>query len=197
MPDILLHTRLTVSKVDLGQKISPSSNVTTPFHKIRLARRYVQLVALVVSIPLFIFLLIVGRFDILVGILLLALASSVFVGRAFCSWLCPLGTLYELGRLGFPYRRLRPLCRIGCPVSLIIWFMNRFSLLKVREDKEKCTQCGLCDASCPVGLPDRGVGYQNFIDNPSKRYACIRCLNCVASCPTGALTFSFRKARPS
>jgi len=164
---------------------------------VRLVRRHIQLVSLVVSIALCTILVIAGKFDILIGILLLVIVSSVVVGRAFCSWVCPLGTLYELSRLGFPYQRLRPLCRIGCPVSLIIGFMNRFSVLKVEKDQEKCKQCGVCDASCPVGLPDGGIGYQNFSRNPSKRYACIRCLNCVASCPSGALRFSSRKVSPS
>lgn len=156
---------------------------------IRLVRRHVQLVSLVVFIPLCATLLIAGKFHILVGILLLVIVSSVVVGRAFCSWLCPLGTLYELSRLDFPYQRLRPLCRIGCPLSLVIGFMNRFSVLKVEKDHEKCKQCGVCDASCPVGLPDRDIGYKDFSRNPSKRYACIRCLNCVASCPNDALKF--------
>jgi len=180
----------------LNRKMSFSLDTAAPFYKIKLVRRQVQLVALVVSIPLCIALVVIGRWDILVGILLLVIISSAFVGRAFCSWVCPLGTLYELGRLGFPYKLLRPLCRIGCPVSLIIGFMNRFSALKVRVDEKKCTKCGLCDASCPVGLPDRGMAYENFAGNPSRRYACIRCMNCVASCPEGALTFSFRKPHP-
>jgi len=181
----------------LSQQINPSPNSATPFYKIKLARRQVQLVALVVSIPLCIALIIIGRWDILIGILVLAIISSVFIGRAFCSWVCPLGTIYELSRLGFSHKLLRPLCRIGCPFSLIIGFMNRFSLLKVRIDEKKCNRCGLCDTSCPVGLPDRGMSYENFATNPSRRYACIRCLNCVASCPAGALTFGLRKPRSS
>lgn len=160
-----------------------------PHHRIRLARRIVQLVSLLISIPLCGVLFIAGRFDIVAALLLLALVSSLIVGRAFCSWVCPLGTLYELSRLEFPHKRLRPFCRIGCPFSLFIGFMNRFSAMKVKKNTEKCTQCGTCDASCPVSLSDLGTGYQDFTNNPSKRYACIRCLNCVASCPVDALTF--------
>ena len=189
--DILLIKVKSLPHSAPNMKHNHSLDLDSPalHYRIKLARRITQLASLLISIPLLAFLFFAGRLDILAALLFLALASSLVVGRAFCSWLCPLGTLYELSRLGLPYKRLRPLCRLGCPYSLILGLMNRFSSLKVKKNEDKCKHCGTCDASCPVGLPDLGTDYQNFTSNPSKRYACIRCLNCVASCPADALTF--------
>jgi polyferredoxin len=163
--------------------------VSTPHDRIKDARRVVQLVSLVISFPLFVFLIILEMPQIIAVILLLALLSSLIIGRAFCSWVCPLGTLYEFSRLRWSSERSRPHCRIGCPFSLFMGLMNRFSSLKVKKLDAECLHCGACDASCPVGLVELGSGYQYYQSNPSQRYACIRCLNCVSSCPEGALVF--------
>jgi polyferredoxin len=158
-----------------------------PHHWIMPARRAVQSASLLVSFPLFGYLIISGMYYTIGAILLFMLVSSLIIGRAFCSWACPLGTLYEFSRLGLHCDRPRPLCRIGCPFSLFLGLMNRFSVLRVSKLDEKCTHCGTCDVNCPVGLVELGSGYEDFTSNPSLRYACIRCLNCVASCPAGAL----------
>jgi len=176
------------------EKELPSSR--EPHYWIMPTRRAVQLASLLISFPLFGYLIISDMYYTIGAILLLMLVSSVITGRAFCSWVCPLGTLYEFSRLGLHCDLPRPLCRIGCPLSLFPGLMNRFSMLRVNKLDEKCTHCGICDANCPVGLVDLGGGYQDFTSNPSLRYACIRCLNCVASCPVGALTLSKRKSRP-
>lgn len=169
-----------------------------PNYGIKPARRIVQLVSLLISFPLFYFLAIFGWYYLIAAILILALVSSIILGRVFCSWLCPLGTLYELGRLGFNFERLRPLCRFGCPYAFFMGIMNRFSVFKIKRNDAKCTHCGICDALCPVGLAGLGSSYQDIISNPSQRYACIRCLTCVASCPQGALTLTcYRHVRDS
>jgi polyferredoxin len=152
-------------------------------------RRIVQLVSLPVSFLLCGFLVLADMPQIIAVILLAALLSSLIVGRAFCSWVCPLGTLYEFVHRRWFRGRPRPLCRIGCPFSLFMGLMNRLSLLKVRKHDDRCIHCGACDASCPVGLVELGSGYQDYQNNPSQCYACIRCLNCVSSCPEGALEF--------
>lgn len=156
--------------------------------KLKLARRVMQLVSLMISFPLFYFLAVFELYYVIAAILILALASCIFLGRAFCSWVCPFGTLYELSRLGFNFKLLRPLCRFGCPYAFFMGLMNRHSMFKIKRNDAKCTHCGICDDLCPVGLAELGSNYQDFISNPSQRYACIRCLTCVASCPKGAIT---------
>jgi polyferredoxin len=166
-------------------------NSKPPNYWIKPARRIVQLISLLISFSLFYFLAVLSLYYVIAAILILALASSILLGRAFCSWVCPFGTLYEFSRLWFNPKRLRPLCRFGCPYAFLMGITNRFSVFKIEKDDTKCTQCGICDDLCPVGLTDLGSSYQDFTSNPSQRYACIRCLTCVASCPQGALTFGF------
>jgi polyferredoxin/peroxiredoxin len=63
-------------------------------------------------------------------VLLLILAACVFIYRAFCRFLCPLGAIYSL--------------------------MTRLALVGVKLDETRCTDCGLCKAVCPVDI--RRVG---------------------------------------
>lgn len=134
----------------------------------------------------------------IIGWLWIALAAivlSLVFGRFFCGWMCPIGTVEEyLGRLIVPkdpnatYRIVRPSCRFGCPIAWVSGKINKFSYARIHKTKEKCTQCGICDKSCPTGLLEFGASYKTLKKNPSDQYACIRCLSCVGNCPQGALS---------
>jgi len=187
---------MNVEPVRLVAEKNNTPVASSPNYWIKPARRIAQLVFLLISFPLFYFLVVFGWYYVIAAILILVLVSSLFVGRAFCSWVCPFGTLYEFSRLGLNCKRLRPLCRFGCPYAFFMGIMNRFSMFKIKKDDAKCTQCGICDALCPVGLTDLGSSYQNFTSNPSRRYACIRCLTCVASCPQNALSLTYKRHVP-
>lgn len=63
-------------------------------------------------------------------ILSLTLAACVFIYRAFCRFLCPLGAIYGL--------------------------FARIALLGVRVDASRCTDCGACLRTCPMDI--RRVG---------------------------------------
>ncbi|MCI8513158.1 MAG: 4Fe-4S binding protein, partial [Lachnospiraceae bacterium] len=88
------------------------------------------------------------------GILLLLLVLSIKVYRPFCQYLCPLGAIYG-------------------------WF-NRFSLVQIRWEEERCLKCGACQAACPVDLSVREI---------SRSPECIRCGKCAAACPEKCLHF--------
>ncbi len=64
------------------------------------------------------------------GVLLLVLGGCVFLYRAFCRFLCPLGALYSL--------------------------LSRLALLGVRVDETRCTDCGACVRACRMDI--RAVG---------------------------------------
>ena len=57
-------------------------------------------------------------------LLVLIVVASIFIFRAFCRFLCPLGALYG--------------------------FFCRIAMLGVKIDKNKCTDCGLCIGVCKM-----------------------------------------------
>ncbi len=83
-------------------------------------------------------------------IMVVILLSCVFVYRAFCRFLCPLGAIYGL--------------------------FARISVLGVKVDRTKCTNCGRCVAHCKMDI--RHVG----------DHECIHCASCVDVCPTNAIS---------
>ncbi len=58
---------------------------------------------------------------------LVILVASLFVERAWCRYLCPLGGAISL--------------------------VGKFSLLRIRRDGEACKGCNICERPCPVKLP--------------------------------------------
>ena len=60
------------------------------------------------------------------GVMIAVLAACVFVFRAFCRFLCPLGALYGL--------------------------MARLALAGVRIERDKCAECGACVRVCPMDV---------------------------------------------
>ena len=75
---------------------------------------------------------------------------SVFCYRAFCRFICPLGAIYGL--------------------------FNRFSIVGVKVDEERCSHCGACIRGC--GMDVRRVG----------DHECINCGKCMDSCSEGAIS---------
>ncbi len=72
----------------------------------------------------------------------------------------------------------RPFCVTFCPLGAIFSLFNRFSLLRLKVERENCTECNLCMDPCPTGI----IPYRD-IDSLS----CIRCWECIKVCPTGAI----------
>lgn len=60
------------------------------------------------------------------AVLVVVLALSLLVERAWCRYLCPLGGVLSV--------------------------LGHFSLLRVRRNPSACTGCDLCVAPCPVGI---------------------------------------------
>ena len=83
------------------------------------------------------------------------LTGCIFIYRVFCRFLCPLGALYGL--------------------------FNRFCLIGVTVDEDKCIHCGLCVSHCQVDI--RHVADQE----------CIQCGSCIPVCPTKAIRWKGEK----
>ena len=87
----------------------------------------------------------------------------------------------------------RPFCQFICPFGLISWIAERFSIFRVRIDKEKCIQCGACIKACPLGAAE---GRLNRKILPADCFSCARCLNV---CPVDAIQYAsfLKKSNPS
>lgn len=77
-------------------------------------------------------------------ILVIITSICVFVYRAFCRFLCPLGAIYG--------------------------FFSRLALLGVKVDQPRCTDCGACVARCPMDI--RRVGDHECIHCGACMAAC-------------------------
>ena len=161
-----------------------------PFHHILKYGKYAVLIFLVCAGSLFLF----GGFARI---------------PAFCKFLCPSGTLIgalpllltnkllrsQVGGLFFwklgiltvilllSIKIYRPFCQYLCPLGAIYGWFNRFSLVQIRWEKERCISCMRCQNACPVGLP---------VNEISRSPECIRCGHCTEACPEKCLTFSVK-----
>lgn len=88
-------------------------------------------------------------------LLVVILVSSIFIFRVFCRFLCPLGAIYG--------------------------FFCRVSMLGIKLDKTKCTDCGLCISVCNMDIKRVGD------------HECIHCGACIKVCPTKAISWKGSK----
>ena len=79
------------------------------------------------------------------------LVACVFIFRFFCRFFCPLGAIYAL--------------------------FNKISLVGVKLNRDKCTDCGLCISKCKMDISRVGDT------------ECIQCGECMSVCPTKAITW--------
>ena len=84
-------------------------------------------------------------------LLVIFVVASTFIYRFFCRFICPLGAIYSL--------------------------FNRFSLLGVKLDKNKCIDCGLCIQGCKMDIKHVGD------------HECIMCGECISVCPVQAISW--------
>ncbi len=78
----------------------------------------------------------------------------------------------------------RPFCQLICPFGLVSWIAERFSIFRVRIDKEKCNQCGACIKACPLEAAKDRVERKRL---PADCFSCARCLNV---CPVDAIQYA-------
>ena len=88
--------------------------------------------------------------------LAIALVAFYLIGRVWCRYFCPLG-----GTLGV---------------------FNRVSFLKIKVDRNKCTDCKKCLEVCPTRIQA-----PEDIENSN---SCIRCGKCIEACPEKAIRIS-------
>ena len=90
---------------------------------------------------------------------------------------------YAVGIItAYVFKDNRAFCKYFCPITVFLKPMSRFSLIRIKCDKEKCVSCGKCKKVCPMDV--------DVTDNSGKRAngtECILCMECVKNCPKDAL----------
>lgn len=91
---------------------------------------------------------------------------------------------YVIGiALAFSFRDNRAFCKYICPITVFLKPASYFSILRVKNDREKCVSCGKCKKICPMNV--------DMTDNSRSRIngtECILCLKCVEECPKKSLS---------
>lgn len=76
----------------------------------------------------------------------------------------------------------RPFCRFGCPLGALFGLFNKVTLFRVQVDRNKCTECFICQNVCPMDI--------KIFQHPGS-HDCIRCGRCIRACPQDALSFRY------
>ncbi|NOR22894.1 MAG: 4Fe-4S binding protein [Desulforhopalus sp.] len=130
------------------------------------------LLSMILGVPLFVFLSppgLIGR-----EIMMLVFFQSV----ALEGVILLLILLLELSTRRF-------FCRTFCPLGGLLAFLGSKRSLRVHVDQANCTNCGICEKSCPMGLlPSIGEGTSAY---------CWNCGECVDSCCFDALHFHWQE----
>ena len=126
---------------------------------------------------------------------------------AFCKYICPAGTLEGamgllpanhdfFSMLGILFTRkyvimlviglacifcYRSFCRFLCPLGAIYGLFNRFNIIGIKVDTDKCSHCGACVRHCEMDI--RRVG----------DHECIHCGKCMDHCAQGAISLKAGK----
>jgi len=84
--------------------------------------------------------------------------------------------------LAFEFKDNRAFCKYICPITVFLKPASYYSLLRVKNDLDKCVSCGKCKMVCPMNV--------DITDNSRKRLngtECILCFKCIEECPKKAL----------
>jgi len=82
----------------------------------------------------------------------------------------------------FAWKSGRGYCNTVCPAGAILGLLAKFSLMKPRISKEKCTTCGLCAKNCKASCIDPANKEIDYL-------RCVSCFNCLDRCPKGGIEY--------
>jgi len=139
--------------------------------------RYLVLAALVLAVPYFFGL------DHPLFICRVCPAGALEAGvplwlMGWVPWMSWPKTIVLAGFVLLIFFTFRPWCTVLCPLGGILSLFNRFSLVFLRFDRDRCTECNLCRSRCPMGVKvERTV-------NTSRCIRCTECLACGAIAPS-------------
>ena len=113
------------------------------------------------------------------------------MSKSELAWLVGGNTFYFASAfiLAFTLKDNRAFCKYLCPITVILKLTSRFAFLKIEGSKENCTQCGSCNAACPMD-----INIMEYINHGERVLSteCIYCLTCTTVCPEEILYDTFK-----
>lgn len=82
----------------------------------------------------------------------------------------------------------RDYCNLICPVGQAMALIDRFALLHIEFDPDRCISCLQCEEVCRSSCIKVS---QRRVDNSR----CVKCLDCIARCPAGAIRLQANRNR--
>jgi len=109
-----------------------------------------------------------------------------YLHKSELSWMILGNGLYYVVAIALAYwfKAKRSVCKIACPVSVVMEVPTRFRMLCRKPSGATCIQCNLCNKACPMD-----VDVMSCINagKPVRSTECIHCNDCKISCPVGAI----------
>lgn len=78
---------------------------------------------------------------------------------------------------------MAPFMIIGTKISKFF----KLPSLRLKVDKDKCINCGLCNKNCAMSLNVKEMVQKNSMENSE----CILCGECIDNCPKGVIKYGF------
>ncbi len=137
------------------------------------------------------------------GVLGLSLFLSAILGVAAFEWISPISILHRgvIFGMGFGWLVILALflfdllavkngfCGHVCPLGGFYSLVGRYSLVRVRHDKDQCTVCMQCTDICPEQQVLGMVGKESALVLSGE---CINCGKCIEACDDNAMAFGIR-----
>ena len=108
--------------------------------------------------------------------------------RSVTTFVVALLTLFILGFLA--WRKGRLYCNTICPVGTVLGFISRQSGFRIRFDKDKCKNCGMCEKNCKA----QAIDFKNGTVDYSR---CVVCGDCLDKCKFDALHYKYALNQPA
>jgi polyferredoxin len=127
-------------------------------------------------------------------IVLFGIGTGVIFGKVFCRWMCPIGFIMEMimgGGGKNQFSSMYQYHKLGCPIAWASGLLNKWSIFRIKINKDTCISCGKCDKECYISTlePTKYSLFKVNFKKPGDAYSCSKCLKCVAACPNGSLKY--------
>jgi polyferredoxin len=78
----------------------------------------------------------------------------------------------------------RPFCQLICPFGWVSWLVERFSIYRVRINRNRCINCGACVKACPT------ESIKGLVKGKIMTADCFSCGRCLNICPVDAIQYA-------